>query len=81
MTVSLEKLKSKFAVLPVKELGDCVIIPAQEFDLAWTFELNDLGIYWEKTHLDGFLFVLVQVDPECKSSNWKGRRPLLEASS
>jgi hypothetical protein len=73
LTVSIEKLKDKFAVLPVKGLGDCVLIPAEEFDLAWEFELTDIGIYWEKTHLDNFPFVLVQVDPDCKRLNWKGR--------
>ena len=77
MTFSLEKLKSKFAVLPVRELGDCVVIPSDEFDLAWEFEFTELGIYWEKTTLDGSPFVLVQVDRDCKSSNWKGRRQVV----
>jgi hypothetical protein len=33
--ISFDDLKQKFAVLPVEDLGDCIVIPGEQLDLDW----------------------------------------------
>ena len=32
---AFDDLKQKFAVLPVEDLGDCIVIPGEHLDLDW----------------------------------------------
>ena len=56
-------LKQKFAVLPVEDFGDCIVIPGQELDLDWILMFLEEGYRFEGTRLDSRPVVLVQVKP------------------
>jgi hypothetical protein len=61
--ISFDDLKRKFPVLPVDELGDCILIPGEQLDLDWILMFLEEGYRFEGSLLDGQPFVLVQVKP------------------
>ncbi len=60
---AFDDLKQKFAVLPVDDLGDSIVIPGQELDLDWILMFLEEGYRFEGTRLDSRPVVLVQVKP------------------
>ena len=54
-------LKRKFAVLPVDDMGDCIVIPGEQLDLDWILLFLEEGYRFEGTRLDGHPVVLVLV--------------------
>jgi hypothetical protein len=61
--ISFDDLKQKFAVLPVENLGNCIAIPGEELDLDWILMFLEEGYRFEGSFLDGYPFILVQVNP------------------
>jgi hypothetical protein len=60
---AFDELKQKFAVLPVKDFGDCIAIPGEQLDLDWILMFLEEGYRFEGSRLDGHPVVLVQVKP------------------
>jgi len=60
---AIDDLKQKFAVLPVENLGDCIVIPGEQLDLDWILMFLEEGFRFEGTRLDSRPVVLVQVKP------------------
>ena len=60
---AFDDLKAKFVVLPVKGLGDCIVIPGEALDLDWILMFLEEGYRFEGFRLDGHPVVLVQVKP------------------
>jgi hypothetical protein len=61
--IEFDDLKRKFAVLPVDDLGDCIVIPGEALDLDWILMFLEEGYRFEGSLLDGIPCVLVQVKP------------------
>jgi len=69
---AFDDLKQKFAVLPVEDLGDCIVIPGEHLDLDWILMFLEEGYRFEGTRLDGHPVVLVLVKPlVIDSPEWK----------
>jgi hypothetical protein len=61
--ITFDDLKRNFAVLPVKDLGDCIAIPGEQLDLDWILMFLEEGYRFEGIRLDEHPVVLVQVKP------------------
>jgi hypothetical protein len=77
--VSLGLLKERFAVLPVFGMGDCVVIPGEEFTAGWAMCLHSLGLSYKLDLLDDHPVFFVPLGTDDRAG-WKGRRPLMEVS-
>lgn len=64
INVSVEELKAKYAVLPVDDLGDCIVIPGEEFNPDWEVYLVDQGYNCINDTLDGHPVTFVQLEKE-----------------
>lgn len=62
--VSVKDLKQKYSVLPVDGLGDCVIVPGEEFDPDWEVYLGDQGYNCVNDTLDGHPVTFIQLKKE-----------------
>jgi hypothetical protein len=60
---AFDDLKQKFVILPVDGLGDCIAIPGEQLDLDWILMFLEEGYRFEGCLVDGYPFVLVQVNP------------------
>jgi hypothetical protein len=61
--IAFADLKREFAVLPVKDLGDCIAIPGEQFDLDGILMFLEEGYRFEGSRLDRYPVVLVQAKP------------------
>ena len=61
--IAFADLKWEFAVLIVRDLGDCIAIPGEQFDLDWILMFLEEGYRFEGSRLDGYPVVLVQAKP------------------
>jgi hypothetical protein len=67
---------------PIDGLGDCIIIPAAEFDLTWKTALPRQGYACHNSTLDGHPVILIPLKGANRCiGRWKGRRSLREAST
>lgn len=57
-----EDLKRQFGVLPCEDMGDCIVIPAEQLDLDWVLLFLEEGYRFEGTRLEGHPVVLVAVN-------------------
>ncbi len=52
--ISVEQLlKARFLVANVKNIGECIIVPASEFKRAWRAQLKAAGLHCVNGRLDG----------------------------
>ena len=58
---TFDDLKRNFDVLPVKDMGVCIVIPGEELDLDWILMFLEEDYRFEGTRLDGHPVVLVLV--------------------
>ena len=74
--ISFDDLKQKFAILPVDDLGDCIVIPGEELDLDWILMFLEEGYRFEGSLLDGHPFVFVQIKQDLLKRKEMGAFPL-----
>ena len=63
----LENLKTRYPILPVKDLGTCIIIPQNEFLSDWKTQLSQENFICTKEVLDDHRFMFIQLRREACS--------------
>ena len=63
----LEDLKTRYPILPVKDLGTCIIIPQNEFLSDWKTQLSQENFVCTKEVLDDHRFMFIQLGTEACS--------------
>jgi hypothetical protein len=69
--ITFADVQERFAVLPIADLGKCIVIPQEEVTPDIIQAIKQSGNVWLQDRLDGHEVVFVQVGPDTEC---KGRR-------